>query len=209
MMGTQNFTLFVLSGALLCITPGQDTLYIVGRSVAQGRAAGLLSVLGICCGAAVHTLAAAFGLSAILATSASAFTIVKLIGACYLAYLGVSMWIDRSAIHQPTLSEMPRATSWQIFRAGMLTDLLNPKVALFYLAFLPQFVDPHAKSKVAVFIFLGATFIAIGIPWCIFVVLASSSISQRLRGQSSAAKLVRRATGGLFVGLGVKLAVSR
>ena len=126
MFGTQHFWLFVVSGLLLNITPGQDTLYIVTRSVAQGRAAGLWSVLGIASGSVVHTLAAAFGLSAILATSAHAFTIVKLAGAAYLVYLGVKMLLER-----------PPAPA----------NLLNPKVALFFLAFLPQFVAADAGSR--------------------------------------------------------------
>jgi len=137
--GTQNLALFVVSGFLLNLTPGQDTFYIVGRSLAQGRRAGVLSVFGITSGCVVHTVAAAFGLSAILATSAHAFLAVKLAGAAYLAYLGVRMLLDRSPASG--IAELPVERSWAIYRAGVLTNVLNPKVAIFFLAFLPQFVD--------------------------------------------------------------------
>lgn len=208
MCGTQHFPLFLLSGILLNLTPGQDTLYIVGRSIAQGRRAGLLSVLGISSGGIVHTLAAAMGFSATLAASASAFMVVKLAGAAYLVYLGVRMWFDRSAQAERT-GEFARASSWGIYRAGLLTNVLNPKVALFFLAFLPQFVDPAASSKPAAFLFLGATFITTGTVWCAFLAVAASAIGSRLRAGTSAATFIRRATGAVFVGLGVRLAVGR
>ena len=125
MFGTQNLALFVLSGFLLNLTPGQDTFYIVGRSLAQGRRAGVLSVFGITSGCVVHTIAAAFGLSAILATSAQAFLVVKLTGAAYLAYLGVRMLFDRSTASG--IAELPVERSWAIYRAGVLTNVLNPE----------------------------------------------------------------------------------
>ena len=153
--GTQHLALFVLSGFLLNLTPGQDTFYIVGRSLAQGRRAGVLSVLGITSGCVVHTVAAAFGLSAILATSAHAFLAVKLVGAVYLGYLGIRMLIDRSTA--TGISELPVERSWAIYRAGVLTNVLNPKVAIFFLAFLPQFVDATSSSKVSAFLFLGGS----------------------------------------------------
>jgi RhtB (resistance to homoserine/threonine) family protein len=208
MFGVQHLALFLLSGILLNITPGQDTLYIVGRSMAQGRRAGLLSALGISCGCVVHTVAAALGLSAILATSASAFMAVKLVGAAYLVYLGVRLWRERPAAphEQPTLAA---ASPWAIFRAGLLTNVLNPKVALFFLAFLPQFVDPAAASKTLAFLFLGSLFITTGTIWCLFLALAAAEVSRRLRSGSSVTSNVRRATGAVFMGLGVKLAVSK
>jgi threonine/homoserine/homoserine lactone efflux protein len=208
MFGTQHYSVFLLSGILLNLTPGQDTLYIVGRSIAQGRRAGLLSVLGISSGAVLHTLAAALGLSAILATSASAFTAVKLVGSAYLVYLGVRMWLDRSASSEGP-AEFAQAGSWSIYRAGVLTNLLNPKVALFYLAFLPQFVDPLAHSKLVAFLFLGASFLTTGTIWCVCLALAASGISSRLRASPLVSVVIRRATGVLFVGLGVRLAVSK
>jgi threonine/homoserine/homoserine lactone efflux protein len=208
MFGTQNLSLFVVSAILLNLTPGQDTLYIVGRSIAQGRAAGLLSAAGIIAGCMFHTLAAAFGLSAILAASASAFTIVKWLGAIYLIYLGVRMLLQSRDRTNPTGFNRG-GDYWTIFRAGLLTNVLNPKVALFYLAFLPQFVDPAAVSKIGAFLFLGAVFITTGTCWCLILVFAASAISARLRASESLGTIVRRATGVLFIALGIKLVAAK
>src|SRR5688500_7062316 len=208
MFGTEHLALFVLSGILLNLTPGQDTLYIVGRSVSQGRRAGLLSVLGIVSGSVIHTLAAAFGLSAILATSAQAFILVKLAGAVYLAYLGMKMLLERPA-SIGTAAEFTPERDWAVYRAGLLTNVLNPKVALFFLAFLPQFVAPTAESRVLTFLFLGGVFIFNGTLWCLVLVWGASAMSRRLRGRPSSGVLLKRATGAIFVGLGVRLAVSK
>jgi threonine/homoserine/homoserine lactone efflux protein len=204
--GTQHLALFVLSGFLLNLTPGQDTFYIVGRSVAQGRRAGILSVLGITSGCAVHTVAAAFGLSAILATSARAFVAVKLLGAAYLCYLGVRMLIDRSTAAE--VAELPVERSWPIYRAGILTNVLNPKVAIFFLAFLPQFVDGRSSSQVSAFLFLGALFMCTGTLWCLTLVWCASAMGRRFRENPSAGVLIKRAAGTMFVGLGFKMATT-
>ena len=206
--GTQHLALFIVSGLLLNITPGQDTLYIVGRSVSQGRRAGLLSVMGISSGSVVHTLAAAFGLSAILATSATAFFAVKMAGAGYLIYLGLKMLLDRTPA-SAEVATFGAESPWAIYRAGLLTNVLNPKVALFFVAFLPQFVSPTADSRIGALLFLGVLFIFNGTLWCLVLVWAASTVSRRLRGRGRAGLLVKRATGAVFMGLGVRLAVSR
>ena len=208
MFGTQNLWLFVASGILLNLTPGQDTLYILGRSIAQGRRAGVLSVLGIVSGSFVHTVAAALGLSAILATSAGAFAVVKWAGAAYLTYLGVRMLVQRSDASERWVS-YGQESPWAIYRAGFLSNLLNPKVALFFMAFLPQFVAPSSGSRIAAFLFLGALFMTTGTLWCLVLAWFGSAMSGRLRNNSSFALRLRRATGALFVGLGVRLAASR
>ena len=175
MFGTQNLLLFIVSGILLNLTPGQDTFYILGRSIAQGRRAGVLSVLGIVSGSVVHTTAAALGLSAILATSTRAFLVVKLAGAAYLVPLGLTMLLHRNEqVGEPT--KVSQETDWAIYRAGFLTNLLNPKVALFFMAFLPQFVSPSADSRVLTFLFLGGLFMTTGTIWCL--VLASVQVWQ-------------------------------
>jgi len=208
MPGIHHLGLFIVSGLLLNLTPGQDTLYIVGRTMSQGRRAGLLSVLGISSGSVIHTLAAAFGLSAILATSAMAFSAVKLAGAAYLVYLGVRMLLDRSA--SPTEArEFARERDWTIYRAGLLTNVLNPKVALFFMAFLPQFVDPAADSRILSFLFLGGVFIFNGTLWCLVLVWGASAMSRRLRSNRSTGILLKRAAGAMFVGLGARLAFTK
>jgi threonine/homoserine/homoserine lactone efflux protein len=207
MFGTQNLVLFMVSGFLLNLTPGQDTLYIVGRSIAQGGRAGVISALGITSGCVVHTLAAACGLSAILATSARAFLVVKWVGAAYLAYLGIRMIVDRAS--DSSVRDFGRESAWRIYRAGFFTNLLNPKVALFFMAFLPQFVDPMSDSKIAAFLFLGALFMFTGTLWCLVLAWSASAMSRRFRRNPSAGTMIRRAAGVMFVGLGVKLAVSK
>lgn len=208
MLGTQHLTLFVVSGILLNLTPGQDTFYIVGRSAAQGRRAGILSVIGIVAGSVIHTLAAAFGLSAILATSARAFEVVKFAGAGYLVYLGVRMLLDRSA-DVAQAAEFSQDSDWAIYRAGFLTNLLNPKVALFFMAFLPQFVAPTAESRILTFLFLGGVFICTGTLWCLVLAWGASTMSRRFRENPSAGAMLKRVTGAVFVGLGFRLAISK
>ena len=159
MLGTHDLWLFVLSGLLLNITPGPDTLYIIGRSSTQGLRGGAVAALGVGTGALVHICAAALGLSAILAASATAFTVVKIVGAAYLVYVGISLIRSKSAIESsPTASAAQRSRLRSIFSQGFLTNVLNPKVALFFLAFLPQFVLTDAPSKPLAFLFLGAIF---------------------------------------------------
>ena len=208
MFGTQHLELFIASSLLLAITPGQDTLYIVGRSVSQGRRAGLLSVLGIVTGCGVHAVAAASGLSAILATSAHAFVVVKMGGAAYLCYLGARMLLERAEQGEPA-QRFAHERDWAIFRSGMLTNVMNPKVALFFLAFLPQFVSPAAGSRMAALLFLGAVFIFTGTLWCLILVGSAAAVSGRLRTSHASGRLLKRATGALFVGLGVRLAVTK
>jgi threonine/homoserine/homoserine lactone efflux protein len=208
MFGTEHLALFIVSGFLLNITPGQDTLYIVGRTVSQGRRAGMLSVLGISSGCVVHTIAAAYGLAAILATSANAYVVIKFAGAAYLAYLGVRMMLS-GPVAGDAPSTFSRDSAWSIYRAGLVSNVLNPKVALFFLAFLPQFVTPNAESRVLAFLFLGAVFVFNGTLWCFFLVWAASAVKERLRGTPSSGLILKRAVGAMFVGLGVRLAVSK
>jgi threonine/homoserine/homoserine lactone efflux protein len=208
MFGIHNYWLFIASGLLLNLTPGQDTLYIVGKSVSQGRRAGVLSVLGISTGCLVHSFAAAFGLSALLATSSRAFVVVKFIGAAYLAYLGVQMLFSRVSAHDQLTSDPP-ISGWSIYRRGILTNVLNPKVALFFMAFLPQFIERDSGTKVIAFLILGMTFIFNGTVLCMLVVWFSSAFSRRLRRRPSTGSWLKRATGALFVGLGLRIAFEK
>ena len=207
MFGIQNYSVFVLSGILVNLTPGQDTMYILGRSVAQGRKAGVLSVLGICTGALIHTVAAAFGLSALLTASATAFHVMKFAGAAYLVFLGVSMFLGAS--EQGDLITAPAGSrGLSIYIQGMLTDLLNPNVILFFLAFLPQFVDPSLEHGALPFLLLGCTFITTGTAWCLIVACFAAGVSGHFRRKPRTARVLRRVTGGLFVALGLRMALT-
>jgi RhtB (resistance to homoserine/threonine) family protein len=206
--GIHDFYLFVVTGVLLNLAPGPDTAYIVGRSIAQGREAGVASALGISVGSIFHTCAAALGLSAILAASAWAFVAVKIIGGGYLVFLGIRMLLERrQTLKVP--SSFRRATITAAFRQGVLTNILNPKVALFFLAFLPQFIDPSSNTKVAAFMMLGLTFVITGTTWCLIIAIFASAFSERLRGNQTIALWLNRTVGAVFVFLGVRLAATR
>ena len=205
MFGIHNFALFVTTGILLNLTPGPDTLYILGRSVAHGRRAGVASALGISVGSIFHTGAAALGLSAFLATSAWAFTFVKLAGGAYLIFLGIRAFFERE--HELSLpGRFKRRGAAAAFRQGVVTNILNPKVALFFLAFLPQFIDSDAPSKTVSFILLGLTFVVTGTTWCLVLAWFASGFSVRLRESPTITAWLNRAVGSLFVFLGVRLA---
>ena len=205
MFGIHDFALFVTTGILLNLTPGPDTLYILGRSVADGRRAGVASALGISVGSIFHTGAAALGLSAFLATSAWAFTFVKLAGAAYLIFLGVRALVERQ--HELSMpAHFKRRGAGAAFRQGILTNILNPKVALFFLAFLPQFIDAAAPSKTLAFVLLGLTFVMTGTTWCLILAWFSSAFSARLRESPTIAAWLSRAVGSLFILLGLRLA---
>ncbi|HVF70279.1 MAG TPA: LysE family translocator [Chthoniobacterales bacterium] len=207
MFGIHDFALFVTTGILLNLTPGPDTLYILGRSVAHGRRAGVASALGISVGSIFHTCAAALGLSAFLATSAWAFTFVKLAGAAYLIFLGVRALFERqNELALPGHFRQGGAAA--AFRQGVLTNILNPKVALFFLAFLPQFIDATTPGKTAAFLLLGLTFVITGTIWCLVLAWFSSAFSARLRENHTMTALLNRAVGSLFIFLGVRLAVA-
>ena len=205
MFGIHDFPLFLASGILLNLTPCPDTAYILGRSIAQGRAAGIASAFGITIGSIFHTCAAALGLSAILATSVIAFGAIKLIGGAYLIFLGIKMFLERqSDWGLPT--QFRRSTTTAAFRQGILTNVLNPKVALFFLAFLPQFIDPASTAKVPAFVALGLTFVTTGTIWCLILAWFAASFSARLRANQTIAQWLNRAVGSLFVFLGARLA---
>jgi RhtB (resistance to homoserine/threonine) family protein len=208
MFGIHDFGLFMAAGILLNLTPGPDTAYILGRTIAQGREAGIASALGISVGSIFHTCAAALGLSAILATSALAFGAIKLMGGAYLIFLGIKMILDRGReLSLP--SNFRRRTTMAAFRQGILTNLLNPKVALFFLAFLPQFINPASNVKVIAFLLLGFTFVTTGTIWCLVLAWFASAFSRRLRNNEKISQWLNRTAGALFVFLGLRLATAK
>jgi RhtB (resistance to homoserine/threonine) family protein len=214
MFGIVHFPLFVAAVFLLNVTPGPDTAYIVGRSVAQGRGAGLLSALGISAGCCVHTLACAFGLTALIAASATAFTVVKFAGAIYLVYLGVRLLFASRTQERPRQMERealaPAASKplKQLFVQGFWTNVLNPKVVLFFVSFFPQFVALESDQKTLAFLVLGAVFIVMSTIWNSFVAWIAGSVTQRLGGKPAVKKWLDRLVGSAFVGLGLKLAAA-
>lgn len=204
MIDANALWVFVTAGIALNIAPGPDVLYIVGRSVGQGRAAGLVSALGIAVGCLFHVAAAALGLSALMLALPLAFDLVRLAGAGYLLWLGAKLILSRGGSLAPArLTPVPLA---RIFRQGVLTNVLNPKVALFFLAFLPQFADASRGALAPQILALGLIFVANGLWVCCLYALLGSRIGDWLRGREGAAAWLDRATGALFVALGLRLA---
>src|SRR5690242_6845840 len=205
MLGITGFTFFLIAVFLLNVTPGPDTAYIVGRSVAQGRGAGLMSALGISAGCCVHSLACAFGLTALLAASATAFTVIKFAGAIYLIYLGTRLIFVKPATATAGESRAVGAPNSlkQLFLQGFWTNVLNPKVVLFFVSFFPQFVTTGSDRKALAFLALGAVFVVMSMLWNSFVAWIAGSVTQRFSGKPSVKKWLDRGVGSAFVGLGI------
>jgi threonine/homoserine/homoserine lactone efflux protein len=212
MLGIQDLALFVISGLLLNIAPGPDSLLIMTRSATQGWRAGSAAALGIGTGTLVHVAAAALGLSAVLATSATAFTLVKYAGAAYLLYLGIGLLLSKP--HQQETRGVPLAINpvalphRKIFMQGFFTNVLNPKVALFFLAFVPQFISPESPNKALTFITLGLIFNFNGMLWCHFLAASTAFASQRIRVNNLVSMWINRLIGAVFVSLGIRLALA-
>ena len=203
MPDTSSLAVFIAAGLLLNVTPGPDVLYIVGRSLAQGRVAGIVSALGIATGCVLHVTAAALGLSALMLALPIAYEAVRYAGAAYLVWLGVRAFRHNSPL---SVGALAPATLGRIFRQGMLTNLLNPKVALFFLAFLPQFTDARRGALPLLFALLGLIFIFNGFLVCAAYALAASALGRYLKERYAMSIWLNRAMGALFIALGLRLA---
>ena len=200
------FLTFLIAAFALNIAPGPDMLYVIGRSVGQGRKAGIVSSLGVFVGCWVHILAAAFGIAALLRSSPVAFNAVRYAGAAYLIYLGIKMLAQKTDLSSQQLKAKRIGV---IFRQGAITNMLNPKVAIFFLAFLPQFVDARHGNVVLQILLLGLIFNVGGTLVNLAVAYAGGTLGELLRRNQSIARLQRRFTGLIFVGLGLRLAWQR
>jgi threonine/homoserine/homoserine lactone efflux protein len=194
---------FVVAAFVLAVTPGPGVAYIVARSIAQGRRSGLASVLGVALGNFGNATGAALGLGALFAVSSTAFMLVKYAGAAYLIYLGVEALRAR---RRPETGEVSQASAARVLRDGFLVALLNPKTALFFFAFLPQFMTPEAAA-IPQAVLLGALFVLIAMCTDAAYALAAAAIAPLLRRATRAPSLGRLATGGTFIGLGVFAAI--
>ena len=200
-----TFGLFCAAALALIVVPGPAVTYIVTQSLDKGRSAGIVSALGVAAGALVHVAAATAGLSALIASSASAFTVVKLAGAAYLIALGVMRLAGRGGDEAPAEEQAP---PHRLFVQGAVVNVLNPKTALFFLAFLPQFVDP-ARGPVALqAALLGVVFVAIAVVSDSTYAVVSAALADRIRGSRRAAQVKRWVSGGIFVALGATAAAA-
>lgn len=206
MIDPAKFALFIGVSWALILAPGPDMLYVITRGMAHGRKAGMLSAIGVVCGILVHTTAAAFGLTLILQTSALAFLFVKFTGAIYLVYLGIKAWREKSTFHLGTSAAS--TTSSALFWQGVLSNVLNPKIAIFFLAFLPQFVDKGSDRVTLQLVVLGITFACFGLCFLLVVGYSSGSIGSWLTVRPKYAQFFQRLAGGILMGLGIRLALT-
>jgi threonine/homoserine/homoserine lactone efflux protein len=199
---------FVTTAAILLAIPGPAILYIVGRSIGQGRNAGLVSALGIGVGTLIHTAAAAVGLSALLVSSATAFSVVKYLGAAYLVFLGVQRLRSKESLATGSDAGAPRVTLARVFSQGIVVNVLNPKTALFFFAFLPQFIDPARGHVATQILSLGVLFAAMGTASDSLWALFSGSVAGWLRNNRRWMRNERYVSGGILISLGVATALA-
>ena len=207
MLGINELWLFVVSGLLLNVTPGPDTAYIIGRSIQLGWRGGAVAAIGISSGCLVHVFGAAIGLSALLMTSSAAFAVVKLAGAAYLLFSGVQMLLSRPRPMADVKLQGEAIPLGRVFWQGALTNVLNPKVALFFLAFLPQFVAADSPHKTLAFLSLGLIFILNGTLWCLGVAAFAAKAASRIRQSDGVTVWINRVLGGMFIYLGFRVAM--
>ena len=219
-LGIENLGLFVLAGIVLNLTPGPDVLYIVAQGAKGGARAGSAAALGIVAGCFVHIAAAGLGVSALIAASGAAFAVLKWLGAAYLAYIGWTLLRSKVAIDGVAVSALSKRASGQnglksVFARGFWTNALNPKVALFFLAFVPQFIAPDAPHKTLAFFLLGLVFnlnslwVNLGYGWLAarLGAVVAGAASPRWSSLRSHLHWLERAAGVLFIGFGLKLAL--
>jgi threonine/homoserine/homoserine lactone efflux protein len=216
-MDTSQLLLFIAAGLLLNLTPGPDVLYIVTNAMRSGKRAGVVAALGITAGCFVHIFAAALGVSALMAASSTAFTVLKWAGAAYLVYVGLRMLLARApAAEEVVATDLIAANAgitWagglkSIFFQGFLTNVLNPKVALFFLAFVPQFIAPDVANKALAFLLLGLLFNFNGLWVNVGWALTAAWMASRLGAVRAGMHWLERAAGLMFVGFGIRLAFS-
>ena len=208
MESTSYWLLFFSAAFAINISPGPDMIYILSKTIAEGRKIGIATSIGVWSGALVHVLAAALGLSAILAASAVAFSVVKYVGAAYLVYLGIQALRSKGETFDLSTNRGAQITAWKAFRQGALVDILNPKAAIFFMAFLPQFIRPELGHNSAQIFMLGVLVIVVAIPVELFVVLTADRTTNYLRKNRRFSIWLDRVLGSVLIGLGLRLALA-
>ncbi len=208
MESTSYWLLFFSAAFAINISPGPDMIYILSKTIAEGRKIGIATSIGVWSGALVHVLAAALGLSAILATSAITFSVVKYVGAAYLVYLGIQALRSKGETFDIATNRGAQITVWKAFRQGALVDILNPKAAIFFMAFLPQFIRPELGHNSAQIFMLGVLVIVVAIPVELFVVLTADRTTNYFRKNRRFSIWLDRVSGSVLIGLGLRLALA-
>lgn len=209
MAGIEHFLTFIISAFFFIMTPGIDTVFVLNKSIVQGKKAGIYATLGVNSGIMVHTLFAALGLSLILAQSAIAFSIVKYAGAAYLLYLGIEKLRSNKQTIQVSDSIKNKESNKKNYVSGVLTNVLNPKVALFFMAFFPQFIRPEAINSPLPFIVLGLTYALLGLIWFTILTLFTSTFSDKLMNNPYFNRWMNKVAGITFILMGLKIAFTK
>ncbi|NRF37231.1 LysE family translocator [Pedobacter foliorum] len=209
MTGIDNFSAFILSAIIIIITPGIDTILVLTRSISGGKKAGIYSAIGVSMGLLVHTFAAAFGLSLILAKSALAFMVVKYLGAAYLIYMGYKALSSKTEPTELKSAPVQYAGIGKMFWTAFLSDVLNPKIAIFFLAFLPQFILISARHNPIPYLILGVAIFLIALIWCFFLALMGGRVAKLFNRNANAENWLNKISGAVFVILGIKVALTK
>ena len=204
MFGIINYEMYITSSIVLALIPGSDTMFILGQTIANSRKSGVFSALGVCAGILVHTFLAAFGLSIVLKNSITAFNVVKFLGAMYLVYMGIKSIKSKDSL-LVNEGEVAKENLKKAFLQGIVTNVLNPKVALFFLAFLPQFVDAANTYGAIPFAILGLTSFMISGIWCVSLSIFASFIAVFLKKNKNFGKIINKISGTIFIVLGINL----
>lgn len=204
MFGIINYEMYLVSCIILSLIPGTDTMFILGQSIANDRKTGMFSVFGMGSGIIIHTMFVSLGLSVLLKNSPVAFNIVKILGSTYLIYMGIKSFISQKSVLSDDLKQT-KGTLRKAYIQGMITNVLNPKVALFFLAFLPQFVNPEKNYGVFTFILLGLTSFVCSTTWGIFLSFSASKVAELFKKKKGFGKAVNKISGSIFIILGLNL----
>ncbi|MEQ3664724.1 MULTISPECIES: LysE family translocator [unclassified Olleya] len=206
MLGIENYITFMVTALFFIMTPGIDTVFVLNKSIGQGRKSGIVSAMGINTGILTHTFLSAIGLTVLIAKSAIAFMVIKYIGAAYLVYIGVKKYLDTSALFTENRVSEVKNSSKNDFWSGFFTNSLNPKVALFFLAFFPQFITPSKLEDPVPFVLLGVTFAIIGVIWYVTLTMFASTFSTKIKGNPNSGIWLNRVSGFVFVLMGLQIA---
>jgi len=206
MLGIENFITFMVTALFFVMTPGIDTVFVLNKSIGQGRKSGIVSAMGINTGILTHTFLSAIGLTVLIAKSAIAFMVIKYIGAAYLVYIGVKKYMDTSALFTENTVSEAKNSSKNDFWSGFFTNSLNPKVALFFLAFFPQFITPSKLEDPVPFVLLGVTFAIIGVIWYVVLTLFASTFSTKIKSNPNSGIWLNKISGFVFVLMGLQIA---
>ncbi|MEL0643145.1 LysE family translocator [Olleya sp. Ti.3.14] len=206
MFGIENFMTFMVTALFFIMTPGIDTVFVLNKSIGQGRKSGIVSAMGVNTGILTHTFLSAIGLTVLIAKSAIAFMVIKYIGAVYLVYIGIKKYRDTSALFTENVIKKAENSSKNDFWSGFLTNSLNPKVALFFLAFFPQFIIPSKIEDPIPFILLGITFAVIGVVWYVTLTMFASTFSTKIIGHPKSGIWLNKISGFVFVLMGLQIA---